>query len=238
MNDSSKQPVVVSGVTKGLGRALIRRFAALGHPVAGCGRDAEALAGLETELEAELGEGRHRLDRVDVTDAGQVEAWAEAVRRELGAPGLVIANAGAINAPAPLWEVPPAEFDAVMRVNVGGVYAMARAFVPRIADGGTLVNISSGWGRNPRAMLATYTASKFAVEGLTRALAQEAAQLRPGVRVVALDPGGGINTDMLATCLPDEHDQYPTPDEWAGTAADYLLHRLPVERSEANLILS
>lgn len=232
VNDS-KQPVVVSGVTKGLGRALIRRFAALGHPVAGCGRDAGALA----ELASELG-GGHRLDRVDVTDADQVDAWADRVQRELGAPGLVIANAGTINAPAPLWEVPPAEFDAVIRVNVGGVYAMARAFLPRIADGGTLVNFSSGWGRNPRAMLATYTASKFAVEGLTRALAQEAAQLRPGVRVVALDPGGGINTDMLATCLPDEHDQYPTPDEWAGTAADYLLHRLPVERSEANLILS
>ncbi|WP_329379743.1 SDR family oxidoreductase [Streptomyces sp. NBC_01351] len=226
-------PVVVSGVTKGLGRALARRFAGLGYPVAGCGRDTAALHALR----AELG-GGHRFDRVDVTDAARVEDWARQVQEDLGAPGLVVANAGAINAPAPLWEVPPEEFDAVMRVNVGGVYAMARAFVPRIAEGGALVTVSSGWGRNPRAMLATYTASKFAVEGLTRALAEEAARLRPGVRVVAADPGGGIDTDMLATCLPDEHHTYPTPDEWARTAADALIHRLPAERSEDTLILS
>ncbi|MGW2492851.1 SDR family oxidoreductase [Streptomyces sp. NPDC001606] len=223
--------VAVSGVTRGLGRALIRRFAALGHPVAGCGRDTAALAGLAAELDP----AAHVLDRVDVTDAAAVEAWAERVRRELGAPALVVANAGLAGGPAPLWEVPPDEFEAVLRVNVVGVYTMVRAFLPRLADGGTLVNLSSGWGRTPRALLATYTASKFAVEGLTRAVAEEAARLRPGVRVVALDPGGGIDTGMLATCMPETHQHYPTPEEWAENAADYLLHHLPAERDQISL---
>lgn len=229
----SRQPVVISGVTKGLGQALARRFAALGHPVAGCGRSADALY----ELASELGYG-HRFERVDVTDAEWVDAWAERVHRELGAPGLVVANAGAIIAQAPVWEVPPEDFDTVIRVNVGGVYAMARAFLPRIADGGTLVTVSSGWGRNPRGMLAAYTASKFAVEGFTRAVAQEAAELRPGVRVVAVDPGGGVDTAMLATCLPDEHHSYPSADEWAKTAVDYLLHRLPAQSDATELTVN
>lgn len=219
----SKRPVVISGVTKGLGRALARRFAGLGYPVAGCGRSVHALA----ELRGELGES-HCFDRLDVTDAESVADWADRVHRDLGAPGLVIASAGLINAPAPAWEVPPTEFDAVLRANVVGVYTMTRAFLPRIVDGGALINLSSGWGRNPRGMLATYTASKFAVEGFTRAVAHEAAQLRPGIRVVALDPGGGVDTDMLAICLPEEHHQYPSPDEWAKIAVDYLVRQLPV----------
>ncbi|CAL9324554.1 SDR family NAD(P)-dependent oxidoreductase [Streptomyces sp. SudanB66_2053] len=235
----AKSPVVISGVTRGLGRALLLRFAALGHPVAGCGRDAAALAGILAELE-QLGQAgaRHLLVQLDVTAADGVDNWAQRVYEELGPPNLVIANAGLISAPAPLWEVPLAEFEAVLQTNVVGVYAMARAFLPRIADGGTLVNFSSGWGRNPRGMHATYTASKFAVEGLTRAVAQEVAQLRPSVHVVALDPGGGVDTAMLATCLPDEHSTYPSPDAWAENATDYLLHRLPAERSGISLTLT
>jgi NAD(P)-dependent dehydrogenase (short-subunit alcohol dehydrogenase family) len=231
--------VVISGVTRGLGQSLIRRFADLGHPVAGCARDGAALARLAAELDQLGGTGaRQLLVRLDVTDADSVDDWAQQVHEGLGAPGLVIANAGLINAPAPLWDVPPAKFEAVLRANVVGVYAMARSFLPRMADGGTLVNISSGWGRNPRGMLATYSASKFAVEGLTRAVAQELAQLRPGVHVVALDPGGGVDTNMLATCLPGEHHTYPTPEAWAERAADYLLHRLPAERSDTSLTLA
>ncbi|MEU1285614.1 hypothetical protein [Kitasatospora sp. NPDC005856] len=67
-----RQPVVVSGVTRGLGRAPARRFAALGHPVAGCGRSAGALS----DLASEPGDG-HRFERVDGTDAEWVDAWAE-----------------------------------------------------------------------------------------------------------------------------------------------------------------
>ncbi|MFH8553254.1 SDR family oxidoreductase [Streptomyces celluloflavus] len=223
-------PVVISGVSRGLGAALARRFAELGRPVAGCARDRAALAALR----ADLGPG-HLVSAVDVTDADAVARWAAEVGERLGAPGLVVANAGHITAQAPVWEVPPAEFEHMMRVNVVGVYAMARAFLPLLGDGGTLVSVSSGWGRNPRGLLAAYTAAKFAVEGFTRAVAQETGALRPGVTAVSLDPGGGVDTDMLATCLPDEHSQYEGPREWALRAADYLLHHVPAAPNGAAL---
>ncbi|MFB7510204.1 hypothetical protein ACFC0P_43695, partial [Streptomyces broussonetiae] len=92
----SRQPVVISGVTRGLGQALARRFAALGHPVAGCGRGADTLG----EPASERGDG-HRFERADVTDAEWVDARAERVHCEPGVPGPVVADAGAITAQAP-----------------------------------------------------------------------------------------------------------------------------------------
>ncbi|MFB7505315.1 SDR family oxidoreductase [Streptomyces broussonetiae] len=227
---NTSTPVVVSGVSRGLGAALARRFAELGHPVAGCGRDRAAL----DLLRADLGAG-HLITVADVTDADAVQTWAEQTVRQLGAPALVVANAGYISPQTPVWETSPADFRTTVDVNVVGVYTLARAFLPRIAAGGTFVAVSSGWGRNPRGRLAAYTASKFAVEGFTKAIAQEAEELLPGVTAVAVDPGGGVDTDMLATCLPDEHTEYPGPQEWARVAADYLLNDVPKEPNGASL---
>lgn len=115
--------VVISGSTRGMGRALALRFAALGHPVAGCGRDGGAVR----RLAAELGPG-HVVEAVDTGRAEEVCQWAATVRERLGRPGLVVANAGVVHRQRPAWEVPPAEFEETLRTNVGGVYAMCRAF--------------------------------------------------------------------------------------------------------------
>ncbi|ARF76320.1 hypothetical protein B7C62_31585 [Kitasatospora albolonga] len=220
MNDiADLPPVVISGATRGMGRALALRFAALGHPVAGCGRDPGAVR----RLAAELGPG-HLVQAVDVGRPDEVLRWAEAARTGLGTPGLVVANAGVVHAQRPVWEVPPAEFEETLRTNVGGVYAMCRALLPQLAErGGTFVAVSSGWGRSPRHHLAAYTASKFAVEGLVRAVADE---VPAGVKVLAVAPGSAVDTDGLATCLPEEHTGYPAPERWAVPAVDFLLHGL------------
>lgn len=221
---SVRPPVVISGVTKGIGRALALRFAELGHPVSGCGRSTGAVR----ELRGMLGSG-HLVETVDVTDADAVSAWARATAAELGEPGLVIANAGAIHSQRPVWEVEPAVFAEVVRVNVEGVHAMAHAFLPLMFEsGGMFVALSSGWGRNPRHHLAAYSAAKFAVEGYVGALAGE---LPDHVKAFAIAPHSAVDTEMLATCLPGEHEQYPAPDAWARTAVDHLLHRLPNEPS-------
>ncbi|MEU2913546.1 SDR family oxidoreductase [Streptomyces massasporeus] len=221
---SSRYPVVISGVTKGMGRAMALRFAELGHPVSGCGRSADRVA----QVRDVLGPG-HLVETLDVTDAGSVRRWARATVSELGAPGLVIANAGAVHAQRPVWEVEPALFAEVMRVNVDGVHTMTHAFLPLLlTSGGMFVAVSSGWGRNPRHHLAAYTAAKFAVEGYVGAVAQE---VPPHVKVFAIAPDSAVDTDMLATCLPEEHHTYPGPDEWARTAVDHLLHDLPHEPS-------
>ena len=92
--------------------------------------------------------------------------------------------------------------------------------------------VSSGWGRSGRHTLAPYCASKFAVEGLTQSVA---AEVPASVKVVSLDPGGGINTDMLATCLPGEYMNYPSAETWAQGAVTYLVEQLPREPNGACL---
>jgi len=84
---------------------------------------------------------------------------------------------------------------------------------------GVIVNFSSGWGRSADAEVAPYCATKWAVEGLTQALAQE---LPSGMAAVALNPGI-INTEMLRSCFGASATSYPSPTEWAGVAVPFLL---------------
>ena len=83
---------------------------------------------------------------------------------------------------------------------------------------GVIVNLSSGWGRSTSPEVAPYCATKWAVEGLTAALAQE---LPSGVATVALNPGV-IDTEMLRQCWNDGASAYGTPEAWAKTAVPFL----------------
>jgi NAD(P)-dependent dehydrogenase (short-subunit alcohol dehydrogenase family) len=83
-----------------------------------------------------------------------------------------------------------------------------------------IVNFSSGWGRGTDAQVAPYCATKWAIEGLTRALAQE---LPKGMAAVPLNPGI-IDTAMLRSCFGGDAGHYPTAEVWAATAVPFLLH--------------
>ncbi len=106
-------------------------------------------------------------------------------------------------------------------VNIKGVVNVIRHFLPAmIARGsGVIVNMSSGWGRSTAAEVAPYCASKWAIEGLTRALAQE---LPRGLAAVPLNPGI-IDTEMLRSCFGGSASEYPGPEEWARAAIPFLL---------------
>jgi NAD(P)-dependent dehydrogenase (short-subunit alcohol dehydrogenase family) len=207
---------VITGVTRGLGRALAERFRDLGHTVLGCGRTADAIARLRPAFGPP-----HDLDTVDVADDDQVAAWAQRLLAAHGPPGLLLNNAALINANAPLWQVPREEFDLLIDVNIKGVANVLRHFLPALVarKQGVIVNFSSGWGRSASPEVAPYCASKWAIEGLTQALAQELPQ---GMAAVALNPGI-IDTDMLRSSFGSSAANYPTPDEWAREAAPFLL---------------
>jgi NAD(P)-dependent dehydrogenase (short-subunit alcohol dehydrogenase family) len=136
-------------------------------------------------------------------------------------------NAALINRNQPLWRVTAAEFSAVIDVNIKGVANVIRHFVPAMVARrrGVIVNISSGWGRTTDAEVAPYCASKWAIEGLTQALAQE---LPAGMAAIPLNPGI-IYTDMLRSCFGASARQYPCPEEWAKTAAPFLLRLGPAD---------
>jgi NAD(P)-dependent dehydrogenase (short-subunit alcohol dehydrogenase family) len=208
--------ILITGVSRGLGRALTEEFIRLGHVVIGCGRSEKEIAQLQKQFRAP-----NDFSIVDVSNDEQVAAWAERVLQSHAAPDLLLNNAALINRNAPLWQVPAQEFSDVIDVNIKGVVNVIRHFVPAMIKqgGGVIVNFSSGWGRSTDAEVAPYCATKWAIEGLTQALAQE---LPPGMAAVPLNPGI-INTAMLQSCFAGGANNYPKANEWAKIAAPFLL---------------
>lgn len=208
--------IVITGVTRGLGRALAEEFIKSGHTVFGCGRSGEEIFDLRMAHSAP-----HDFSVVDVALDNKVAIWAAKILEGDAPPDLLINNAGVMNRPAPLWEIEDREFSKVIDVNVRGVANVIRHFVPAMVarQHGVIVNLSSGWGRSTSADVAPYCASKFAIEGLTQALAQE---LPKGMAAVPLNPGV-IDTDMLRLCWSDGAAAYPKAAAWAKTAAKYIL---------------
>jgi NAD(P)-dependent dehydrogenase (short-subunit alcohol dehydrogenase family) len=209
------ESIVLTGCTRGLGRAMTRYFADRGFAVHGCGTSEGALE----ELRAAFPDP-HTFSRVDLSDDVAVGTWAAGVLKH-GEPRLLLNNAARIARNAPLWELTSEEIDAVVRVNINGTINTIRHFLPAMIQrgSGVVVNFSSGWGRSTSPEVAIYCASKFAIEGLTASLAQE---LPKGLAAVALNPGV-INTDMLASCFGGAADDYPNPDEWVESAGQFLL---------------
>lgn len=216
MPDNPSRRILVTGATRGLGRAMAERFIEAGHTVIGCGRSADRVA----ELRGRFGPP-HRFDVVDVSDDRQVAAWAEAIHADGPPVDLVINNAAVINPNAPLWDVPAEQFAAVVDVNVKGVANVVRHFVPAMIERrrGVIVNFSSGWGRSVSAEVAPYCASKWAIEGLTKALA---AELPRGMAAVPLNPGV-IDTEMLRSCFGASAGSFPDADQWSHVAVPFLL---------------
>jgi NAD(P)-dependent dehydrogenase (short-subunit alcohol dehydrogenase family) len=126
--------------------------------------------------------------------------------------------------------VPRDEFDAVIDVNIKGVVNTIRHFLPAMIERrvGVIVNFSSGWGRSTSSDVAPYCATKWAIEGLTRALAQE---LPRGLAAIPLNPGI-IDTDMLRSCFGDGAGSYPNARRWAEKAVPFLLQLGPKDNGQ------
>nr|KYP52095.1 putative oxidoreductase yoxD [Cajanus cajan] len=148
-------------------------------------------------------------------------------------PDIIVNNAGTINKNNKIWEVPAEEFEAVMDTNVKGTANVLRHFIPLMITAkkveAIIVNMSSGWGRSGAALVAPYCASKWAIEGLSKAVAKE---LPEGMAVVALNPGV-INTDMLSSCFGASASLYQTPQAWALKAATMILNLTPADNGSS-----
>ncbi|GAA5482331.1 SDR family oxidoreductase [Haloferula sargassicola] len=219
------QHILITGATRGLGRALALGFAEKQLTVSACGTSPEALASLATEI----GEP-HLIRACDVTDPARVADFAAAVLDRHGPPDLLINNAAIITPNAPLWETSEADFSRIVDVNLKGVHHVLRAFLPAMIDRGhgIIVNLSSGWGRSTAPEVAPYCCTKWGIEGLTRALAQE---LPPGLAAIPLNPGI-IDTDMLRSCFGGDASAHRSAADWAATAIPFLLSLTPAQSGQ------
>ena len=212
--------IVITGATKGLGRALTEEYMQLGHNIIGCGRSIDSIKSMSNSYKKNAD-----FQVVDISNHNQVHTWAEDVLNKFGCPDFLLNNAGVINTNAPLWDVPEKEFSDVIDTNIKGIYNTVKEFVPEMikVGKGIVVNFSSGWGRSTSPEVAPYCSSKWAIEGLSKSLAQE---IPKGMVSVALNPGV-IDTSMLRSCWNENARMYEKPENWAKRAAPFILNINP-----------
>jgi NAD(P)-dependent dehydrogenase (short-subunit alcohol dehydrogenase family) len=187
---------VVTGAGSGLGRATAQLLASEGAAVA-CLDIAEGAA---KETATSIGD-RAVAIACDVTDEASVAAAIERTASELGRPS-VVCNAAGIGKFHHTLEMPLAEWNAILAVNLTGTMLVCRAALPHLLDGGgAIVNVASNAGLMGQPYSAAYVASKHGVVGLTRSLALE--YIKRDVRVNAVAPGG-IDTPLVNNFMPPE----------------------------------
>jgi NAD(P)-dependent dehydrogenase (short-subunit alcohol dehydrogenase family) len=212
--------IVITGVSRGLGQAMTEGFIQLGHTVLGCARSEAAVEKLKQQFGSP-----HDFTALDVANEEQVKTWTKRLLSDYGSPDLLINNAAMINELAPLWEIPSEDFSRLIDVNIKGVANVIRHFVPAMIEKGSgiIVNLSSGWGRSTSPQVSSYCASKWAIEGMTRSLAQE---LPNGMAAIPLSPGI-IHTDMLEICYGEDAANYTSIKDWVEKAVPFLLQLSP-----------
>ena len=212
----NRKLIIITGVTRGLGRALSDQYLKMGHTVIGCGRNAEIIKKMSAKYPTNTD-----FQALDVSDYESVIIWANRIIKNFGSPDFLLNNAGIMNNNRNLWEVSKRNFSDVVDTNIKGIFNTVKGYVPEMINQnrGVIVNFSSGWGRTTSPKVAPYCTSKWAVEGLTKSLAQELPQ---GLSAVALSPGV-IDTDMLRLCWGNSASAHEKPDTWAQRVAPYIL---------------
>jgi NAD(P)-dependent dehydrogenase (short-subunit alcohol dehydrogenase family) len=202
---------LVTGGSRGIGKAVAAAYAAEGADVVVVARDRHRLEAAAAEIRKEG--CRVVAFLADVAERGKAQALGGLIRREFGRLDVLVNNASSLGPRVPILEYPEEEWERVIAVNLHGPFFVIKACLPVMmaTGGGSIINVSSGVGRVGKPRWGAYAVSKFGVEGLTQVLA---AELQPfGIRVNAVNPGG-TRTAMRATAYPEEDPlTLPTPEE-------------------------
>jgi NAD(P)-dependent dehydrogenase (short-subunit alcohol dehydrogenase family) len=197
----TEKRIVVTGASKGLGKALAQRFAREGAKLALCARHADALESVAHEL-GEI--GTKVIWRVcDIGNSKEVQEFAVAVIEEFGSVDVLVNNASAIVPLENIADYSVREWQEIIHTNINGLFNITHAFLPSMMKkkAGTIINVSSSVGRTARSRWGAYAISKYALEGFTQLLAEE---LRPfNISVNSVNPGA-MATDMRRIVHPEE----------------------------------
>ncbi|MFI6433724.1 3-oxoacyl-[acyl-carrier-protein] reductase [Rhodococcus oryzae] len=196
MSTTESRPVaLVSGGSRGIGRAVVARLAADGYDVAFCYHSRSDAAD-ECVEEARAAGARVVGTQVDVTDADAVHAWVDGTEQQMGPIQALVTSAGVVR-DSPMLRMAETDWRTVIDTNLTGVFTVCRAAVfPMMKRrAGSIVNISSISGIHGNVGQANYSAAKAGIIGMTKALAKEVGRF--GVRANVVAPGF-IDTDMTA----------------------------------------
>jgi 3-oxoacyl-[acyl-carrier protein] reductase len=200
---------LVTGGTRGIGRAITLALARNGATVIACYRSpGDAVDSLDKELE-QIG-GDHRLVPADVTTPDAVEGLTEECRERFGVLDVVVNNAG-VTSRVPFAQLPLAEWQRIMDTNLTGVFLVTQKVLPLLGPGASIVNIGSRAARTGMPACSHYTAAKAGLVGFTRSLAKELGPRKIRVNVVA--PG------VIDTNTDTDSAQGPPAEARAAVAA-------------------
>ena len=201
---------LVTGASRGIGRAVAEAYAAEGAQVAVTATDLMHLDSVVRVCEA-AGTPVHPF-ALDLSDASAPSRVGAAILARLGGLDVLVNNAGLLGVRAPLAESPPDVFERVLAVSVVGPLRLLQAVLPGMTDGGAIVNVTSGAAGRPG--WGAYGVSRLAINGMTGMLRSELEDRR--IRVMAVNPGPA-RTSMRAEAYPDEDPQtVPSPGSLVG----------------------
>jgi NAD(P)-dependent dehydrogenase (short-subunit alcohol dehydrogenase family) len=215
---ASKSVCVVTGVGPGTGLAVSRRFAEAGYAVAMMARSAEALAGFARDVP-----GTHAV-AADVSDPASVDAAFARVRRELGAPNVLVHNAG--NAVfGSILDVKPESFEAAWRVNAYGLYLTARAVLPDMlaAGRGTILVTGATAARRGGAGFAAFASAKAAQRVLAESIARSVGSRGVHVAYVVID--GVIDMPATRAFFANKPDEFFLRPDAIAETYHHLAHQ-------------
>ena len=197
---------LITGCSRGLGRALAHAVLAAGHRLVATARNARDLADLAPS-------DRLRTVALDVTDPAAARAAVAVATSAFGRLDVLVNNAGYIKANS-IEDLPEDEFRRQLEINFFGVYNVTRAALPvmHAQRDGHIIQISSIGGRRGTPGLAGYQSAKWAVGGFSEVLAREVAPL--GIRVTCVEPGG-MRTDMFGLAMLAD----PIAPDYQGTVS-------------------
>ena len=194
--------IVVTGASKGIGRAIALKFAAEGFAVAVCARKAADMALLEKDVMTLAPDLPHIFMCCDMSDIVQVKQFADGINSKWGCVNILVNNAG-VFIPGQVINETEGTLKKLIDTNLYSAYNMTRALVPEMlkAKAGHIFNMCSVASLHAYANGGSYSISKFAMLGLSKALREE---LKPhGVRVTALMPGATLTDSWAGVDLPE-----------------------------------
>lgn len=218
---TDKRIILVTGASKGIGRATAKALAKDGNHVIALARSTEALESLDDEIRSETGESA-TLITLDMKDGASIDRIAAPLFERFGRLDGLVANAGILGTIGSLETVSPRSFEDTINVNLTSNWRLIRALDPllRESQAGRAVFLTSGVTTRPRAFWGPYQASKAGLEGLVQAWAFEREQSNLNINL--FDPGA-TRTDMRFAAVPGEDQStLPAPENVAEKLKHYV----------------